>query len=346
MKHFFIIIFFLVLGYSCSDEPVETVFFDLDMEKGVFISCEGNFMYGNGSLSFYNTQRKRVTNRLFYARNNVPPGDVVQSLARFGEFLYIVVNNSGKIYVVDSGTVEFRGVITGLSSPRYIHFISDEKAYVSDLHARYLTVINPLTFEITGKIGLEGHTSEQMAQVGGYVYVSSWSDEEKVLVIDSETDEMIDKIHVPSQPRDLELDKNGKIWVLSGGSYDTAPEGNSSPALSRVDPQTFTIEQIFRFDTATQPSGLEMNSTRDTLIYINGGLMKMGIDSRHLPESDFISAGNRLFYSLAVHSENDEIYLTDAIDYTQDALVYRYTRAGVPVDTFRVGINPSGFLFR
>src|SRR6056297_456955 len=117
-----------LIFWSCSTEPVETIFYDFDTENGVFISCEGNFMYGNGSLSFYNTQTGMVTNRVFYARNNAPLGDVVQSLASHGSFMYVVVNNSGKIYVVDQETVEFRGVIKGLTSPRYIHFLSGEKA--------------------------------------------------------------------------------------------------------------------------------------------------------------------------------------------------------------------------
>src|SRR6056297_2632372 len=84
------IIFLLFAGFACTEEPVETVFFDLDTEAGLFICCEGNFMYGNGSLAFYNPQTRKVTNRLFYARNNVPPGDVVQSLAAAGDLLYLV----------------------------------------------------------------------------------------------------------------------------------------------------------------------------------------------------------------------------------------------------------------
>lgn len=345
MQKYFKILLLLFLFSACSDEPVETVFFDLETESGIFIACEGNFMYGNASLSFYNPESQKVTNQLFYARNNAPLGDVVQSLSLFQNRLFIVVNNSGKIYVVDAETAKYQGAVTGLTSPRYIHFISDEKAYVSDLYSTQITIIHPVTLEITGKIDLEEHTSEQMVQVGKYVFVSSWTDDEKILVIDTETDELIEIIEVPYQPKDLEVDKNGKIWVLSEGEYESLDE-NQEPALSRIDPTTFTIEQIYRFEPGTRPACLDMNSTSDTLYFLNRGVYKMPVDNRHLPDSVFRSSKNKLFYNLSVNPENNEVYVADAIDYTQNAVIYRYSASAEIIDSFRVGINPSDFLFR
>jgi len=346
MQRIIKILFLLLLAWSCDEEPVETVFSDLNTGKGVFISCEGNFMYGNGSLSFYNSERKIVTNQIFHASNNAPLGDVVQSLEIFQNTLFIVVNNSGKIYTVNPETIEFQNIITHLTSPRYIHFISASKAYVSDLYANHINIINPATLEVTGKIDLGEHTSEQMVQADNRIFVSSWSYDEYLLVIDTETDEMVTKIKVPFQPKDLEIDKKGKIWVLSdgGNSWDNA--GSSQPALSRIDPLTCTIEQIYRFDEDSYPSGLDINSTGDTIFYIDGDVFKMGTDSRVLPRSSFIKADNRNFYGMAVNPDNNEIYITDAIDYSQNAIIYRYSRSGEPIDTFRAGINPSDYLFR
>jgi DNA-binding beta-propeller fold protein YncE len=336
----------MILVWSCRKEPVETIYFDLDVENGVFIACEGNFMYGNGSLSFYHTEKKTITNQLFYARNNVPLGDVVQSLALKGNSLFIVVNNSGKIYVADARTIEYKGSITGLISPRYIHFVSDEKAYITDLYARYITIFNPLSLEITGKIDLENHTSEQLVQIGKYVFSTAWSFGEYVLVIDSETDELVHKIKVPLQPRDMVIDKKEKIWVLSDGGFEGSIAGLQAPALTRIDSQTFTVEQIFRFNPGDVAAGLEINSTGDTLFFMNRGVYKMPVASRQLPGSVFISEGDKRFYTLAVNPANDEIYVSDAIDYAQNAIVYRYSPSGNVIDSFKVGINPSYFLFR
>lgn len=342
------IVVVLFLVWSCSDEPVETVFFDLNTENGVFISCEGNFMYGNSSLSFYNPENKTVQNQLFYARNNVPLGDVAQSLAMHENTLFIVVNNSGKIYAIDAESVKFKGVITGLTSPRYMLFISDEKAYVSDLYAHKISVVNPITYEIIGEIELlENHTSEQMVQVGKYVFATSWSYNKYLLVINSETDKLVDSIRTPFQPKNLKVDKNGKIWVLSDGGFEGSPVGDEQAALTRIDPETRTVEQIFKFENKlTRPSNLEMNNAKDTLYFIDGGVCKMSVNSNQLPDSAFIHAENKLLYNLAINPKNNEIYAVDAIDYTQDAIVYRYSQRGTLIDSFKVGINPSDFLFR
>src|SRR5690554_4603423 len=178
--------FLLVFVLSCSEEPLETQYFDLDAEQGVYIACEGNFMYGNGALSFYHTGEKKVTNQVYYARNSVPLGDVVQSLARYDDRLFVVVNNSGKVIVADEKTVEHAGSITGLVSPRYLHFVSNQKGYISDLHATSLTIFNPETLTVTGSVDLNGHTSEQMVQIGNHLYVSHWSYGKSVLVVDLE----------------------------------------------------------------------------------------------------------------------------------------------------------------
>jgi DNA-binding beta-propeller fold protein YncE len=346
MKKLFKIAFLVLLITGCSEEPVETVFFDLDTQNGVFIASEGNFMYGNASLSFYNSEKKTVTNQLFYARNNAPLGDVVQSLARFGDSLFIVVNNSGKIYVADSETVEYLGTVSGLTSPRHIHFVSEEKAYISDLYANSITIFNPATLQVTGKIELGDHNSEQMVQAGKYVFVSSWANDEYILIIDSEKDELTQKIKVPFQPKYLETDKNKKVWVLSEGSYDTTGEKELLPAVTRIDPETFTVEQIYRFPAGSQPASLEMNASKDTLFYILDGIYKMAVDERYLPDSVFLPAGNMLFYNLGVDPSANEIYVADAIDYAQDAIIYRYSQSGELIDSFKVGINPSCFLFR
>jgi DNA-binding beta-propeller fold protein YncE len=346
MRNLSIIILLAFIVIACNDEPVETVYAIPVTDKGVFIACEGNFLYGNGSLSFYNPEKKQVVNNIFYARNNAPLGDVVQSLALHQNQLYIVVNNSGKIVVTGASNVEFKGVITGLTSPRYIHFINNEKAYISDLYANHLTIFNPQNLEVTGSILIDGHTAEQMVQVGRYLFVSHWSYGETLLVIDTATDSLIDKIKVPLQPRDLDVDKNGKVWVLSDGGLEGSVTGKELPTISRVDPETLTIEQIYRFGESALPSSLKINSSGDTIYYLNRDVFKMAINSRQLPETPFLKSKGNLFYSLAVDPLQGEIYVSDAIDYTQNALIYRFAETGTLIDSFKVGINPSSFLFR
>lgn len=346
MKNVIGLIIILIIGWSCAEEPVETINFELDTTQGVFIACEGNFMYGNGALSFYHTGNKEISNQVYYARNNVPLGDVVQSLARFEDQLFIVVNNSGKIIVADAKTVEHKGSITGLTSPRYIHFISDNKAYISDLHSNVLNIFDSETLTVTGTVDLGGHTSERMVQIGNFLYISHWSYGKTILVVDITTDEMVAEIEVPLQPKDLVVDSNNMLWILSDGGYEGSPSGDEVPAISRIDPETQTIEQIYRFQPGDVPSNLTSNRNGDTIYFLNRHVYKMHIESRHLPDTAFIEGDDELFYHLASDPVTDEIYIANAIDYTQDAIIYRYSQDGKLIDQFKSGINPSYFSFR
>jgi DNA-binding beta-propeller fold protein YncE len=352
-KQIHLIILLIPILFSCEKEPVDIIYADFEGKRGVFISCEGNFMYGNASLSFYDKENKVVYNNIFSGRNRAPLGDVAHSLASDGKYLYIVVNNSGKIVAIDPKTLEFRKSVTGLVSPRYIHFINSTKAYISDLYARRITIFNPSTFEKTGfidvsdgKNGSAKHTTETFARVGNRIFVSCWAFDNQILVINPDTDTIIDSIRVPMQPRKIVVDINNKLWVQCDGNFALALSGTEMPALVRIDPETLTVEQIFRWNTATDYAGdLQINPAKDKLYIVKGDLYNMAVNSRRIPEIPLINARKRLFFSVGVDPHNGDIYLADAIDYLQNAMVYRYSANGIAIDSFRVGVNPGSFLF-
>ena len=310
--------------------------------KGVFVINEGNFMYGNASLSFYDPSTRIVQNDIFYSINGLPLGDVAQSMVIENNLGYIVINNSGKIYVIDTSTGKYVGKITGLTSPRYFHSINSTKSYVTDLYAAKITIVNPETYKITGTIRTPGHAStEQMVVWNGFLFVSCWSYDNTVLVINTQTDQVIDSIKTGQQPGGLVIDKFNKIWALCDGG------ASGVPMLQQIDPSARKIVESFSLKSGSAPSArLAINGTGDSLMFINSGIWRLGVNQASIGDTPFLAAGNHLWYSLAIDPINSQIYLSDAIDYQQDGVIYRYSPLGAKIDSFKTGIIPGSFCFK
>ena len=142
------------------DYGLEETFDTSASGDGLFICNEGNFQYGNATLSYYNPETKVVENEVFYRANAMKLGDVAQSMIIRDSIGWVVVNNSHVIFAIDINTFKEVGRITNLTSPRYIHFVSDEKAYVTQIWDNRIFIVNPKRYEITGYIDVPNMTME------------------------------------------------------------------------------------------------------------------------------------------------------------------------------------------
>lgn len=318
---------------------------------GLFVVCEGNFQYGNASLTFYDPADGEAQQEVFLRANGYKLGDVAQSMTVHGDTGWIVVNNSHVIFAIDTGTFREKGRVEGLPSPRYIHFVSDDKAYVTQLWDNRIFIVNPRTCEVTGTITVPGMaqetgSTEQMVQIGTSVYAACWSYQDRIIKIDTETDCVTADLRVGVQPRSLAADCHGKLWVLTdGGSYGN-PAGYETPRIMRIDPASLTVEREFELQPGDSPSRLQTDSSGATLYWLNGGVWRMAVTADALPADPLIASRGTIYYGLTVSPTDGDIYVADAIDYQQPGRVYRYDPAGNCLSYFTAGVIPADFAWK
>lgn len=338
---------------SCMDYgPHETETIDTHGRSGLFIVNEGNFGYGNASLSYYDPAAKTIENEVFIRVNGSKLGDVAQSMTIHDGKGFLAVNNSGVVFVIDADTFEYVGEIGGLTSPRYIHIVSEEKAYITDLHAFSIAVFNPQTLELTGSISThtQGRTqpsTEQMVQYENYVFTNCWSYDNRILVIDTETDRVVDEIAVGRQPTSLVIDKYDRIWTITDGGSPDYPQGREPAMLYRIDAATRRVEKSWQFELDDRGSELCTDGSREHIYFLNKHVWRMDVLAEELPAQPCIAnPSQNYWYGLTVDPATGEVYLADAIDHAQRGKIYRYSPQGQLLDSFKVGVIPGAFCFK
>lgn len=335
--------------YPGAGNPVEDA-----APEGLFVVCQGNFQYGNASLSFYDPDDGTVENEVFARANGARLGDVAQSMTIADGRGWVVVNNSHVVFAIDTDTYRELGRITGLTAPRYMYVVSPDKAYITQLYDNRIFVVNPSTYSITGYIdvpGMEpgdGSTERIVADARNqrYVYVNCYSYWNLVLKIDTETDRVIDTLEVGIQPIAMTTDRYGRLWVLTDGGYPGSPYAYTNPTLVCVDTATFTVVRTFTFPLGTTASDLTCNGNGSTLYFTADAVWAMDVDAETLPAEPLVPYDGTHYQAITVDPVSGEVYLADALDYQQPGIVYRYSPEGEQVGSFRTGVIPGGFCWK
>lgn len=336
-----IVIMTMILAGACEKIPKSN---QLNPETadslaaGYFICNEGNFQWNNASLSFYNTSKKVLYEDVYKTINNKPLGDVLQSMVIFNNMIYAVLNNSGKIEMINPKTFVSTGTITGLRSPRYFMGINANKAYVSDIYDNQIAVLDLQQKKVVNKIPCKGWT-EEMLLVDSRVFVCNKTSA-YLYIVNSISDQITDSIAIGYGSNCIQSDAQNRIWILtSGNSTLSVP-----PQLHVINPQTLGIIRSFNFSMNAKPLKLITNTNKTKLYWINTQVYNMNMDATQLPVSPWINTGNRNLYALGYNHTNAEILIGDAKDFVQRSEVLHYDTTGNLLGSFSAGINANSFL--
>jgi len=319
---------------------------------GVLISNEGTFGAGNGSISYYSPDTDSVTNEIFQFENSRSLGDIVQSVNKIGDYVFIQVNNSNKIEVVDAKSFVEMGVIQELTQVRYA--IGDENTVYASAWGTWgadgkVYIIDVNTLTVTDSVAT-GLGPEAMVLLEDKLFVANsggWGFDNTVSVIDPTNKTVLQTIEVGANPKSMVVDKDENLWVLCSGSalYDAnwTPIGHNPSKLIQINPSTNAIIKEVSLFAEQHPSKLAINPNGN-LLYIGAGFGFNGIYTIDINDATFAETQliNKSFYGFDINPEDGVIFGYEALNFTERGKLYRFNESGSELGNYLVGIAPNG----
>ena len=302
----------------------------------VLIGNEGNFQYGNSSLSSYNKNSGEISSNIYQSINQSLLGDVLHSISHIDHQLFLVVNNSGKIVVINDETFEYEYQIDNLLSPRKIIKVNNSKYYITDLYSKSIYIYNAYQ-NTTSEIPVNGWCEDILMQ-NGKVYVCNVANN-LIYVINSNDDTIMDSISVGQNPVSIKEDIKGDLWVLCQGSLSN----NEDPSISIIKTQTLQVIKNFNLES-NQNYPSSMNIFKNEVFFINKHVYKISSIEDTVQEIIWENTGNT-FYNLSIDPYNKDIYITDAKDYVQNGSLLIIDSIGNLKDEVITGIIPKSIVF-
>jgi len=314
--------------------------------SGAFIINEGNFMSGNGSLSFYSHTDGTIQNQIFKSINSRDLGDVVQSMTIIDTLGFIVVNNSNKIEVISTNSWKSTTTIEmpAGASPRYVAY-DESFAYVTNMFTNNVSVLDLKDYQIKSEIAV-GANPDMIVISEGMAYVANsgfgWSN--TVSVIDLEQKLVVKTLNVGDNPQNLVVTDNDEVLVLCGGRWpawgDTTDTGTDG-GLYVIDAISNSV--VDSMSIAGHPSRLAYDGVSTAYFLNNGYLVSYSTESHAKINDTFISG---YFYGLSVDPVSKNIFVTDASGFTQNGALKVYNPEGVIQEVHETKIGPGNITFQ
>ena len=332
--------------------------------KGFYLLNEGNLGSNKASLDYMDYTTGVYTLNLYNQDNPSVTkglGDVGNDVGVYGSKVYIVVNNSNKVEVIDKATGVHVGQVNIINC-RNVAF-SGNKAYVSaylgtvgDPNAPngIVAEIDTASLTITRKVTV-GRQPEQMAIVGQKLYVANSGGysppnyERTVSVIGLDAFTVIKLIDVDINLDRCIADKYGKLYVTSRGDYYT-----QSSNLYVIDTNKDTVIKNFHLPASNlwiddntayiYATDFSYTTGKWTISY---NMVDVGADT--LLNRSFITDGTdkgiKVPYGIAVNPTTKEVLVTDAKDYVNPGTIYCFSPAGKKLWSTTTGDIPGHFAF-
>ena len=365
-KIYVLLSLFAILMTACRDD--EYVYYSEDIDVGVtavpsaiigmYVLNEGNMGSNKCTLDFLDLSGADSTihyTKDIYSECNPTEvkelGDVGNDAQIYGSKLWLVINVSGKVEVLDAYSCVKQGQID-IANCRYVTF-DDGFAYISS-YAGPVAIggsgqlgrvykVDTLTLDIVDSVTV-GYQPEELciindklyvANSGGYRANGKYDNTVSVVDMSSFTEE--EQIEVAINLHRCRADEYGQLWVSSRGNYSTdvipsrlfVLNSTDDGGMQLVDSVDITVSDMCIVGDSLYYIGVDQtnSSSNGTITYGIVDVRSRRQVSQSLSDADEV-ASIKMPYGIIVNPINKDFYIMDARDYVSSGRLYHFTAGG------------------
>ena len=341
----------IILLVGCKPEKIKnSVTSPAVMKNGMLVLCEGLFQQNNSTISWVDFTSGGSDDLFFTNKTSRLLGDTGNDMQEYGGKIYVVVNVSSTIEVLDKATgasIKQISMMNGsiAKQPRSIVF-NGSKAFIT-CYDGFVDVLDTASLSITKRIAV-GSNPEGLSVSNNKLYVAnsgglnSPNVDSTISVINLSSLSEIKKITVGKNPGKVVTDSQGDVYVITRGNYSTIPS-----RMVRINSVTDLVETTFPFDA----SGIEKMG--DNLLISN---YNYATSASNIALFDAISEtisnpsliDNSQFttlFGVKYRPSNSKIYCFDAMGFSNTGYVRVFSSSGVYETSYHVGLNPNNIVF-
>ncbi len=351
-------------------EVLPVVKADDDNVVGMYLLNEGNMGSNKCTLDYLDYVQGYYVRNLYAERNPTVVkelGDVGNDIQVYGSKLYVVVNCSNKMEVLDAATGIRIGQVD-IPNCRYVRFYRGY-AYVSsyvgpvqlnnpDAVKGAVYKVDTLSLKTVAKCTV-GYQPDELEVLGEYLYVANSGGymapnyDRTVSVIELEGFKQVEQIPVGINLHRIKADSEGKLWVTSRGDYEKIhsnlfvlqkKRGRNEMEVTDtlgIPCSNFCISGDSLYYYSTEWNNYTQSNT------ITYGIVN--VKTKKKVSDAFITDGTEkditIPYGIKVHPTTGDIYVTDAKNYVSSGVLHCYSKDGKHKWSVRTGDIPAHLCF-
>jgi YVTN family beta-propeller protein len=349
LNYLFIAFAFITILASChKDKVVPKPETPTATRAGLYVLNQGNYGSNNSTLTYYDYTTKQLTADLYSSVNGSPLGDTGNDIGIYGSKMYIVVNVSNVVDIVNAKTGKLIKQDSMVNNkvgrqPRSVAFYKGN-AFITSYDGT-VAVMDTATLAITKYITV-GRNPEQLVVSNDKLYVANAGGlsfpnvDNTVSVIDLATLTEIKKITVIADPVAITADTYGNVYVLSLGVV--SGNINIAGGMTIIDSKTDAVK--------SQPAvslgyNVPMAAQGDFVYYAtkDNKIAVYNAKTQTAAQANFITDGTVITtpYAIAADPTTGEVFVTDAKDYSSSGTLYAFDKNGKIEYSITTGIDPG-----